>query len=185
MSESEFDWIKILVDSSKNLIEFSIELVKKQPELFDSLLYLIINHSDDKFYKSSQRAARVVYYLIERNLIERNLIENNKYLDKILDFLEILQDDSIRFSLLKIFTVCSLPKDEDKLSLLTKICYDALESQTKRIAVKIYSIEILYRISEIYPELKHELRSILEIYMIDAQPAFINRAEKLISKLGF
>jgi hypothetical protein len=171
----EFSWRDFLFDSSKQLILISMKMCEEKPKLFDGLLELVFAQDS----KQSQRASRVIYYLIEKR---PDLF--GKYIDEIFSYLEKINDESIKFSLLKIFTVCKLFEDEDKIGILTNICFDAIEAKVERIAIKVYAIDILYRISQIYPDLKYELFYLLEKYMIDAQPAFISRAGKLRQKLS-
>lgn len=171
----EFNWKDFLFDSSKQLIIISMKMCEEKPELFHPLLELAFAQNS----KQSQRASRVVYYLIEKR---PDLF--GKYIDEIFSNLEKIKDESIKFCFLKIFTVCKLTEDEEKLGLLTKICFDSVEAKVERIAIKVYAIDILYRISQIYPDLKYELFYLLEKYTIDAPPAFINRAAKLRQKLG-
>jgi hypothetical protein len=171
----EFSWREFLFDSSKQLILISMKMCEEKPELFPGLIELTLAQDS----KQSQRASRIIYYLIAQR---PDLF--GKYIDEIFSNLEKVSDESIKFSLLKIFTVCKLPEDEEKLGLLTNICFDAVEAKVERIAIKVYAIDILYRISQIYPDLKYELFYLLEKYMIDAPPAFINRAGKLRLKIS-
>jgi hypothetical protein len=167
-------WRNILYDSSKQLVVDSFKDCEKQPELFPSLLAL----AEEQKSKYSQRAARIVTYSIEKR---PDLF--GQYINEILYFIEITHDESIKFCFLKVFTFCELPEDEEKLGLLTKIAFDATMAKVERIAVRIYAIDILYRISQLIPELKRELLYVLEKYMQDAPPAFSNRATKYMNML--
>jgi hypothetical protein len=170
----KFDWQSELYDSSRRIVDIGISLVEQQPELFTSLFELALSQCG----KYSLRALRIVCYLFERDPDKYD-----KYLDIILYHTEKETDESKKFNFLRIFKFCKLPEDDEKLGLLTNICLNALESQVKRIAVKVYSIDILYRISLVYPELNSELIYYLEKYMIDSSPAFFSRASKILVKL--
>ena len=167
-------WQNFLYDSSKQLAVDSFKRCEQQPELFPSLLDL----AKEQNSKFSQRAARIVTYSIE---YRPDLF--GKYIDEILYYIEHTHDESIKFCFLKIFTFCKLPKDDEKLGLLTKIAFDAMEAKVKRIAVRVYAIDILYRLSQIIPDLKRELLYLLEKYLEDAPPAFANRALRYIKML--
>ncbi len=173
-SIQETDWRNILADSSRSLIDSVVSLVEMKPELFVTLFELVF--ANEKQY--SQRAARVVYYLIAGR---PDLFE--KYSEIILEKIPEMPDESIKFSLLKVFNVCKLPKDEEKLGLLTNICFDLVEAKVTRIALKVYAIEVLFRISAIYPDIKRELIFLLEKYSNGAQTAFKTRARKIIISL--
>lgn len=170
----QFDWQSFLYDSSKRIVDLAVKLVEEQPQLFPSLFELALSQNG----KHSLRALRTVCYLFERNPDNFSV-----YLDIILYHTEKETDESKKFNFLRIFTTCNLPEDDEKLGLLTNICFKALDSKVKRIAVKVYSIEILYRISQVYPDLKFELMQYLDKYILDSSPAFFNRASKIKSKL--
>jgi hypothetical protein len=169
-----WDWSKELYDSSKMLVLRSVEILKHEPDLFEPLLELAISEKG----LESQRAARIIYYAIE---MHPELFSS--YTDEILDALVYITDESVKFPLLHVFTVCRLPEDEERLGLLTGICFDSLESNAKRIASKVYAIDILYRLSQLMPDMKRELIYVFEKYMEGAQMAYLNRAGKLIAKL--
>lgn len=172
--QKDFSWSEILTDSSKALVEQGARLCENNPEFYRSLLDLALAQQGVK----SQRASRIVC----KSIIRRPDLFGS-YLDEILNSIENIEDESIKFNFLNIFTLCDLPEDEDKLGLLTKICFDAVEANVQRIAIKVYAIEILKRISKHYPEMKSELIYLMEIYKMDASPAFVCRAEKIISEL--
>jgi len=169
-----FNWFESLFDSSKNCIDMNIGIVCEHPGLFDSLLRLSFCQKS----KQAQRASRVVCQSIE---CRPELF--SKYIPVILDSLPSIKNESIKFCFFKIFTFCELPEDEDSLGLLTQLCFDAVEANVDRVALKVYAIEILYRISQIYPDMKFELLCLFKKYMLGAQTAYISRATKLISKL--
>jgi hypothetical protein len=164
----------VLSDSSKRTVEAGAQIAEQEPKLFPSLMELAFRQSGPH----SMRATRVVVLLIERR---PDLF--GKYIEPILQRMESIHHESVKFNMLKIFTFCDLPEDEDNLGKLTNLCFDAVEANVSRIAIKVYAIEILYRISQIEPELKHELLDIIEKYMMGAQAAFLSRGIKITRKL--
>jgi len=175
MAESkEFCWREVLFDSSKRQVLFGVSICEEQHELFPPLFDLAMEQSG----KYSQRAARIVC-----KILKKPDCKFPEYLDIILYELETITDESIKFCFLNIFTGCTLPDDDEKLGLLTKICIDSVESKVQRIAIKVYAIEILYRISELVPEIKQEIFFLIEKYMQDAAMAYISRGKKIINKL--
>ena len=170
----EFCWREVLFDSSKRQVLFGMSLCESQPELFPSLFGMAMEQCG----KYSQRAARIVCYLLKK---PDSLFQD--YIEIILNELETIFDESIKFCFLNIFTECKLPDDDEKLGLLTKICIDSVESKVDRIAIKVYAIDILYRISEIVPEIKSEIYYLINKYMDGAPSAFISRGMKILNKL--
>ena len=66
---------------------------------------------------------------------------------------------------------------------LMNICFDWLISPRESVAVKVYAMEILYRLSEIEPELKKELADSIEWRITEGTPGFKNRGVKTLKKL--
>jgi hypothetical protein len=167
-------WDEFLFDSSKQLIELGVNIIEQDPKLFPQLFNLALSQKA----KYSQRAARVVYYYFEKNPQDYSV-----YLIKILERLPYISNESLKFSLLRVFTICKLPKDDEFLGLLTKICIDSLEAKVKRIAIKVYAIDILYRISQIIPEFKNELLYQIEKYKDSSSMAYLCRAQRISENL--
>ena len=169
-----FTWKEVLFDSSKKQVIVGISICEKYPEQFPALFELAMEQSG----KYSQRAARIVSYL----LIKPGTLFP-EYIDIVLNKLDTIHDESIKFCFLHIFTECDLPDDDEKLGILTKICFDSVEAKVQRIAIKVYSIDILYRISEIVPEIKPEVFYIINKYMQDAPMSYTSRGFKILNKL--
>lgn len=74
--------------------------------------------------------------------------------------LNILQNESVIRSFLKVLnTVDLMMLSDDQRGIITDSCFTWLGSAGTSIAVKAYSMDALYRLSRIYPELVNELRS--------------------------
>lgn len=69
-------------------------------------------------------------------------------------------------------------------SFLFDYCLDKLTSVKEDISVRVYSMQILYNISEIEPELKKELLQIIEQEMeYHPSPGILTRGRKLAARL--
>jgi len=174
MKNQNINWRERLTDSSKALVDFNVSAVRERPEMFDSLF----DYTFEEDGKFSPRAARVVYYLIKENPEKYT-----KYYPVILDKLPNINNLSIKFGMLHVFSFCPLPEDEEKIGFLTNFCFDLIESKQVRIALKIYALDVLYRISGVYPENKRELIFLIDKYSVGASPAFLNRGGKYKEKL--
>jgi len=71
-----------------------------------------------------------------------------------------------------------------QLGLLADLCFNFLEDTDETIAVRAFSMSILYRICLVEPELSLELIPILEYHMPHSSPGFKNQARKIISALS-
>lgn len=171
----EFNWEDFLTDSSRVKVDAGVEVCARNPLLFEKLIPLMVQEINPV----SIRASRVICNSIENY---PDLFE--KYTDHILRILQAIHNESIKFNLLKIFTVCDLPNQDEKLGKLSQICFDSLEMRVERVAVKVYAIDILYRISLIIPELQPELLLTIEKYSIGASAGFLSRANKITKKLN-
>ena len=74
--------------------------------------------------------------------------------------------------------------DSHKHGILADFCFSTLNSGFSAIAVKAYSMEILYRLSLIYPELAAELSASIRILMEDASAGITARGRMILKKLA-
>ena len=75
------------------------------------------------------------------------------------------------------------PLPEENLGILADACFKWLQSPVESVAVKMYSMVILHRISDNIPEISRELYDLIEIQMSNATPGFRNIGKKLMKKL--
>ena len=62
--------------------------------------------------------------------------------------------------------------------------FDFIQSPETPIAVKAFSLSILSNLSADYPEIRSELRLIIEQQWEHATPAFRSRARKILKSMG-
>jgi hypothetical protein len=79
--------------------------------------------------------------------------------------------------------------DLDKINsrqqgFLADFCFNILRSGFSAIAVKAYSMEILYHLSLIYPELANELSASIRILMEDGSAGITARGRMILRKLA-
>lgn len=63
-------------------------------------------------------------------------------------------------------------------------CFGFIETPATPAAIKAFSLTILFRLSDIYPEIRQELKLIIENNWETESPAFKSRARKILSALG-
>ncbi|HEY4286278.1 MAG TPA: hypothetical protein VGN00_04190 [Puia sp.] len=63
-------------------------------------------------------------------------------------------------------------------------CFEFIQAPETPIAVKAFSLTILSHLSADYPEIRGELRLIIEDQWEQATPAFRSRAKRILKKLG-
>jgi hypothetical protein len=68
--------------------------------------------------------------------------------------------------------------------LLADFCFLKLNSGNSAIAVKAYAMEILYKLTLVYPELANELSASISILMEDGSAGITARGRLILKKLG-
>jgi 8-oxo-dGTP diphosphatase len=107
------------------------------------------------------------------------------YLSQMIDVLIKLDNESALRSFLRIISLSDLGQVGVKYhGKLADFCFNALKSGTSAIAVKAYSMEILYRLSVFYPELANELSASIIILMEDGSAGITSRGRTILKKLS-
>ncbi|MBE0673873.1 MAG: (deoxy)nucleoside triphosphate pyrophosphohydrolase [Bacteroidales bacterium] len=73
--------------------------------------------------------------------------------------------------------------DEGVLGRLADHCFTQLRSRTSAIAVKAYSMDVLYEISSRYPDLTHELAGVIGLLPDDVPAGIKAKSRALLKKL--
>ncbi|UCH14421.1 MAG: hypothetical protein JSV22_00285 [Bacteroidales bacterium] len=145
------DLESMLVDSSRIIADIVAENVGDSPEHFKKLIDLAFSGKE----KIAMRASRVATFCVQKY---QHLIE--PYLDRIIQ--ELPEDESIRKNFMKILAETPLKFTEEQLGILVDKSFEILMNDKSSIANKAYSMELLYKISEIEPDLKNELIPVIE-----------------------
>ena len=174
-AKAKNQWEELLYDSSAKCIDNAVDYILANPGIIDSLFVFAVEGGNNSV---SRRAARTISKLIE--------LKPNEYHDKLyilLDIIENIEDESKCFQFLRPFTIINLPGDEEFIGKLFGVALSWVERRVERIAIKLYAAEILYRISEIEPELKRELLLIYKQYTKDEKISFRNKCKYYIAKI--
>jgi hypothetical protein len=129
-------------------------------------------------YPISMRAARVMTICTFKN---PDLIK--PHVASIIKILPQFKVDGVKRSLLKIFAELPLHFDDDSLGILTDVCFKSINDQKEAIAVRAFSIGILLNISQKYPEIKPELKSILESILPECSVGLKSKGRKTLKLL--
>lgn len=107
------------------------------------------------------------------------------YLARIVDSLDKIENESALRSFLRILSLSDLQTlDSHQHGLLTDFCFSSLNSGFSAIAVKAYSMEILYRLTLIYPDIANELATSIRILMEDGSAGITARGRMILRKLA-
>lgn len=148
------------IDDDLHLIEQTIELAFQDVE------------------RVSARAVRVLNFIAEKYadiFVEHYPLFIHK--------LKAVESDSVKSGILRLFSLAALPGDEDDIGRLMALCFEYIENPQQKAAIKVYALEILYRISHIYPEIKYELILLIKKYIHYEKPSFYSRGSQIMKKL--
>ncbi len=109
----------------------------------------------------------------------------NQSLAGMIEALDSVYNESVRRSFLRIVSL----SDIDKLSrkhqgILADCCFRYLRSADSAIAIKAYSMDIIYKLAVIYPELANELSSAISMLDDDAPSGVTARGRIILKKLA-
>ncbi len=104
-----------------------------------------------------------------------------EYLDKIANFFIISQNTSINRMLSKLLMLKNVScKNEGGV---LNSAFERLCNKTMPIALRVNCMQIIFNLSQKYPELGIELRGIIESEIETCKPAFKSRAKKILKQM--
>lgn len=119
-------------------------------------------------------------YLIDK-IHDNNPQLISPFIDKIIKEVETTQNHGARRHFLRILSQYDLHK---KVSgNFINVCFQWIQSEKIKVAVKAHAMRILYQLTEYYPELKQELKEVLINLPKNSSSGVKNRAQKLLQKL--
>jgi hypothetical protein len=108
-----------------------------------------------------------------------------QYLPEIIETLNKIENESALRSFLRILSQSDMNQfDSRHHGLLADFCFDMLKSGTSAIAVKAYSMEILYNLTVIYIELANELSTSIRLLMDDGSAGITSRGNAILRKIA-
>jgi len=164
---------EILKEHSKAQCTKIVKWVGSNQQRFDELFYLFLNDE----YRVVQRSAWPVSYCVDAHpqLINKHWKELIKNLKKS-NLHDAVKRNSIRF-----MQEIELP--EQYHGEIMNICFKYLESYTEALAVKIFSMSVIANLAKYYPEIKSELKLIIEDQLPHQSAGFKSRAKKVMKQL--
>ena len=93
-----------------------------------------------------------------------------------------MSHDAVKRNTVRILQVVPIPKKFQ--GTVMNLCFDYIVDPTEKIAVKAFSLTVLRNLSQLYPEIKQELRTIIEDRWEFETAAFHSRAKKILKEIG-
>ncbi|MEP6682848.1 MAG: hypothetical protein ABJA35_06295 [Parafilimonas sp.] len=150
------------------------EFARSSPKNFKILVHCFLSNE----YRLAQRAAWSLSWVAKKN---PSLI--NPYIK---DLVAQLSRKDVHNAVIR-NSVRILQQIEISESLhgeLMNSCFNFIESPSTPIAIKAFSLTTLFNLSKFYPEIKNELKLIIEERWNNETPAFKSRAKKILESLN-
>jgi hypothetical protein len=162
--------ILLVAEHSKKQCDRIVKYVGADPERFGQLVRIFFAGE----YRITQRAAWPLSYCVR---LHPELIR--PYFKPLLDILsrKDIHVAVIRNSL-RLLQDVDIPKRYH--GRVMSICFDFIQSVDTPIAVKAFSLTVLQHLAVDYPEIRGELRLIIEEQWEQATPAFRSRARRIL-----
>ncbi|MFO7619797.1 MAG: (deoxy)nucleoside triphosphate pyrophosphohydrolase [Bacteroidales bacterium] len=157
-------------------VEWIVTSASENPGLFLKLL----SYSYSTDHKLAFRASWTLSKLFDRfpSMIK-------PHLSGIIEKLNQLENESTRRSFLRILSLSDLQElRPDHHGLLADHCFNALNSGFSAIAIKAYSMEILYKLAVIYPDLANELAVSVNMLKGEGSAGIEARGRIILKKLA-
>jgi hypothetical protein len=163
----------ILAEHSKSQTTKIIKWVGKSQARFDQLFSLFLNDE----YRVTQRAGWPLSYCVQQHpeLIRKHLGKLIKNLQK-KDLHDAVKRNTVRM-------LQEIPIPARLHGELMNVCFQFIESPTEAVAIKAFSLTILNNFVPLYPDIKNELKLIIEERWEHESAAFRSRAGKILQKL--
>lgn len=136
----------------------------------------LIDHSFSGEMPACWRAMWLVDYLAE---LHPWLATN--YITRSWEEIQNHHPDSVTRSLLRMLSRYEIP--EDYQGIAADLCLEWLQKESVPVAIKAHSMEVLYRISMIYPEISNEFITVMEEQAPNNSVGFAARARLIIEKM--
>jgi 8-oxo-dGTP diphosphatase len=107
------------------------------------------------------------------------------YLAGMVENVDKLDNESTQRSFLRIISMSDMGRLTNKHhGILAEHCFNALRSGYSAIAIKAYSMEVLYKLAVIYPELAYELSATVNMLQGEGSAGVVARGHLILKKLA-
>lgn len=148
----------------------------ENPAIFDKLLKFSFSDDNKLAFRASWTLTKVCDKFPEMIY---------PHLGMIIESLENLGNESAMRSFLRIISLSDIERISEKhQGLLAERCFSLLRSGFSAIAVKAYSMEILYKLVLKYPELRNELAATIRMLQPEGSAGILSRGRQILKKLA-
>ena len=163
----------LLKEHSKKQAHKIAAYVGSDKKRFDDLMKLFLGNE----YRVTQRAAWIVGISVQKN---PSLAKN--YFKTLIALLDAPgAHPAVTRNIVRILQFIEIPKKFH--GRLMDICFRFVSTPETAVAVKVFSLSILENLSTKYPEIKQELKLLIEETWPNSTAAFKSRARKILKSL--
>lgn len=162
----------LLKGNSRSYTDFVADIVNKRPELVGELwkIYLAMEEP------VSRRAAWII-----DTATENKPDWVSPFLPGLIEKLPSFNHDGLKRHALRM--IARMPFPPGREGELMNIAFEWLLNTTESVAVKMYCIQVLYRLSASEPDILQELYDTIEFQMADGTPGFKSMGSKLMHQI--
>jgi len=157
---------------SKENAQRIAQYIGDDSQLFAELMQLFFHEE----YRVSQRAAHAVSHCVDTY---PNLLK--PFIGPIIKNLQTNPEVAIKRNTVRLLQKQNIP--EEYQGVLLDKCFKYLTSPKETTAVKAFSMTIAHNLTRLYPELKNELKIVIQDLIKHATPGVVNRGKKIIADL--
>ena len=158
----------LLTEHSKSQVLKIVKYIGNDRTRFDTLMQLFLNDE----YRVCQRAAWAVSVCAETHPEWMR-----SYIPVMLDNLNKKVHPAVIRNTIRLLQFTDIPKKEH--GRVADICFRYLADPGTPVAIRVFSMTVLSSLSEVYPEIKNELKLIIEEQLPYATPAFKSRLKQI------
>src|SRR5688500_13978112 len=163
----------ILKEHSKAQTEKIVKYVGNNPERFAELMKLFLGNE----YRVIQRAGWPLSYCVEKH---PELIK--PYFKQSMDQLQKpAGHNAVHRNIVRLLQAVDIPKRYHGQVMNT--CFEFIASNETEVAIKAFALTVLQNLSAVYPEIKPELKLIIEERWPYVTAAFHSRARKILKTM--
>ncbi len=163
---------ELLKVHSKALTDRIISYVGSNQERFNSLIAIFLEGP----YKITQRAAWPLSYCVKNHpfLVERHYNSVLKILSK------SGIHDAVKRNIMRLLQFVEVP--EKHQGNVIELCFQLMDPK-EAIAVRVFSMTVLANLTRQHPDLKKELKLVIEDQLPFGTAAYLSRSKKILKQL--
>ncbi|MBN1597101.1 MAG: hypothetical protein JW894_02310 [Bacteroidales bacterium] len=163
-----------LVESSKKLSDIMISDIGDDPERFLEMYRLAVRDE----YPLSMRAGGII-----AKIANKHVCTVQKLIPEIIEILPSIKVEGVKRGFLKMLIELPLEIDEDLSGQLADLAFEWISDSKQAIAIRAYSMDIIYNFSLKYHEIVPEFIAVLDEVGRNGSAGLKQRCRKMIDQL--